>query len=51
VFQQGLDITENILALLNPPGQTVPPAGAAAPIAPSATRPIVPQRPAGTINR
>jgi Skp family chaperone for outer membrane proteins len=52
VFQQGLDITENILALLNPPGQTVPPAGAAAPIAPSANRgPTIPQRPAGTIQR
>jgi Skp family chaperone for outer membrane proteins len=52
VFQQGLDITESILAMLNPPGQTVPPAGAGAPIAPSAiNRPIVPQRPAGSIQR
>jgi len=53
VYQQGLDITEHILSLLNPPGQTVPgpTTGGVAPGTQTArpTGPTVPQpqRPAG----
>ena len=51
VYQQGLDITDHILGLLNPPGQTTAaPAGTVPPR--TATGPTIPQaRPAGSINR
>lgn len=44
VYQQGLDITEHVLGLLNPPGQTAVAPGAQPPpaVPPTATRPIVP---------